>query len=86
MSDYKIEIDKNNRLAQEDAEREAYRRIFEEASHQNDIRINHYLNNYYTPPKEKELRNNYSSSKTSATTNKKRIKIMKKRYNPPIEN
>ena len=72
MSDYKIEVDKNSRLLKEDAEREAFRRIFEDASHQNDVRIKHYLNNYYLPPKEKELRNNVSSEKQTINSSQRR--------------
>ena len=65
LNEYKILQAKNERLAKEDEEREDFRRRFEEASKQNDVRVNHYLSNYYLPPEEKELRNNVSSQRMS---------------------
>ncbi|CAI2359955.1 unnamed protein product [Moneuplotes crassus] len=83
IANEKIEFDKNNKIIKENRDREAFRRIFEEASHQNDLRVNHYLNNYYMPEKEKEIRNNIASTKASSGSGKRKIRIMKKKYKHP---
>lgn len=73
-------MDKNARLAKEDEEKEEFRRRFEIASRQNDVRLNYYLNNYYLPPKEKDLRNNVASERMKGNSNRNRkIRMMKKR-------
>lgn len=80
MSNYKIEMDKNERIAKEDSEREEFHRRFERASKQNDVRLNHYLNNYYLPPKEKDLRNNVASERAkNGSSRKKKIVVLKKK-------
>ena len=81
MADVKTEMDKNARLAKEDAEKEAFQRHFEDASRQNDIRVNHYLSNYYKPPKEKDFRNNVTSERQNimSSSHRRKIKIMKKK-------
>lgn len=80
LSDYKIEMDKNARLVKEDEEKEEFRRRFEIASRQNDVRLNYYLNNYYLPPKEKDLRNNVASERMKGNSNRgRKIRMMKKR-------
>lgn len=74
--DYKTAIDKNNLIAKEDAEREAFHRHFEDASKKNDDRVNYYLNHYYAPPKEKDLRSNIVSERYKMNINQRRkIKV-----------
>jgi hypothetical protein len=74
--DYKTAVDKNHLIAKEDAEREAFHRYFEDASKKNDDRVNYYLNNYYAPPKEKDLRSNIISERYKMNNNQRRkIKV-----------
>ena len=63
INEFKISQAKQERIDKEDIEREGFRRRFEQASKQNDVRVNHYLSNYYLPPEEKELRNNLTSER-----------------------
>lgn len=63
INEIKIQQAKQERILKEDGEREDFRRKFEDASKKNDLRINYYLNHYYAPPEEKELRNNMSSDR-----------------------
>lgn len=78
MSDFKIAMANGERLAKEDEEKEGFRRRFEDASRQNDIRLNYYLNHYYVPPEEKKLRNNIASERQKKQSGRK-IKVLKKR-------
>lgn len=87
LNEYKIQMAKNARIVKEDKEREEYRRRLEEASKRNDMRINHYLSNYYVPPEEKDLRNNVTSDRMKVGSNgRRKIKIMKKRKVGNISN
>jgi len=86
LNDMKIQHAKNERIAKEDEERKWFRRRFEDASKINDIRINHYLSNYYLPPEEKELRNIVSSNRIESESSSKRRAGIVLGHNPNQRN
>ena len=80
MSNVKMQMDQERQIEKEDKDKEEHRLRFEQASRKNDSRINHYLNNYYMSPKEKELRSESTSEHVGSNLNSKRkFKVLKKR-------
>jgi Fic family protein len=83
MTELKIRMDQDKIIKKEDQEKNNFRCRFEQASRTNDMRINHYLSNYYQPTSEKALRSEDASGRTKATeeTPKRKIRVMKKKKN-----
>ena len=79
IHNYKLQMAMNEQIAKEDQLREGYRKRLEDASKLNDARLGYYLDNYYLPPEEKDLRTSNSERMKSGSGNQRKIKMMKKR-------
>lgn len=79
LHNYKVQAALSEQMAKEDQAREGYRKRLEDASKLNDMRLGYYLNNYYLPPEEKDLRASNSERIKSGSSNRKKIIMMKKR-------
>ena len=79
IHNYKVQLAKSEQMAKEDQNKENYRKRLEDASKLNDVRLGHYLNNYYLPPEEKDLRATNSDRLNPGSSSRKKIRMMKKR-------
>lgn len=78
----RIQEERESRVRKEEQERERFRGIFENASRKNDARVGYYLQRYYMPEKERQIRNSVVVKEGSEGAGRRKIRVMKKKCTP----